>query len=32
MGNPEQEAREEIDRLLRVAGWHVCDAKRGGKR
>lgn len=26
MGNPEQQAREEIDRLLIAAGWHVCDA------
>lgn len=26
MGNPEQQAREEIDRLLSAAGWHVCDA------
>ena len=24
---PEQEAREEIDRPLTAAGWHVCDAK-----
>ena len=23
--NPEAKAREEIDRLLRAAGWHVCD-------
>ena len=23
--NPEAIAREEIDRLLRAAGWHVCD-------
>jgi type I restriction enzyme R subunit len=24
---PEQEARKEIDRLLALAGWHVCDYK-----
>jgi len=23
---PEQQARETIDRLLTNAGWHVCDA------
>lgn len=23
---PEQQARENIDRLLEAAGWHVCDA------
>lgn len=26
MGNPEQDARRQIDRLLVQAGWHVCDA------
>ncbi len=26
MAQPEQEAREQIDRLLNAAGWHVCDA------
>ena len=26
MGNPEQDARGEIDQLLVQAGWHVCDA------
>ncbi len=25
MGNPEQDARGEIDQLLAQAGWHVCD-------
>ncbi|WP_310451375.1 type I restriction endonuclease [Sulfuritalea sp.] len=25
MAQPEQQAREEIDRLLRAAGWRVCD-------
>jgi type I restriction enzyme R subunit len=25
MAQPEQQAREEIDRLLAAAGWHVCD-------
>ena len=25
--NPEAKAREEIDRLLKAAGWHVCDFK-----
>jgi type I restriction enzyme R subunit len=25
MAQPEQQAREEIDRLLATAGWHVCD-------
>jgi len=25
---PEQKAREEIDRLLSAAGWHVCDADK----
>src|SRR5262245_60094473 len=24
---PEAKARAEIDRLLRAAGWHVCDYK-----
>ena len=24
---PEQEARKEIDKLLALAGWHVCDYK-----
>ena len=27
MGNPEQRAREEIDRLLRAAGWAVQDVR-----
>ena len=26
MGNPEQDARRQIDQLLVQAGWHVCDA------
>ncbi len=26
MSQPEQQARETIDRLLEAAGWHVCDA------
>ena len=26
-GTPEAQARQEIDRLLEAAGWHVCDAK-----
>ncbi len=26
MSQPEQQARETIDRLLAAAGWHVCDA------
>lgn len=26
--SPEAQAREEIDRLLSAAGWHVCDVKR----
>jgi len=25
MAQPERQAREEIDRLLAAAGWHVCD-------
>src|SRR3569623_628667 len=25
MGNPEQDARRQIDQLLVQAGWHVCD-------
>src|SRR3569832_2953973 len=25
MGNPEQDARRQIDQLLALAGWHVCD-------
>ncbi|MDZ4254304.1 MAG: type I restriction-modification enzyme R subunit C-terminal domain-containing protein [Sulfuritalea sp.] len=25
MAQPEQQAREEIDRLLKAAGWRVCD-------
>jgi len=25
MGNPEQDARRQIDQLLVLAGWHVCD-------
>ncbi len=25
MAKPEEKAREEIDRLLAAAGWHVCD-------
>lgn len=25
---PEQQARENIDALLQVAGWHVCDADK----
>jgi len=25
MAQPEQQAREEIDRLLKAAGWQVCD-------
>ncbi|KAF0164292.1 MAG: hypothetical protein FD157_2246 [Rhodocyclaceae bacterium] len=25
MAQPEQQAREEIDRLLKAAGWSVCD-------
>jgi type I restriction enzyme R subunit len=25
MAQPEQQAREEIDKLLTQAGWHVCD-------
>jgi hypothetical protein len=24
---PEQQARGNIDRLLEVAGWHVCDRR-----
>jgi len=27
-GSPEERAREEIDRLLDTAGWHVCDFGR----
>ena len=26
MGNPEQDARRQIDKLLVQAGWRVCDA------
>ena len=26
VAQPEQQAREQIDRLLLAAGWHVCDA------
>ncbi|MBX3673101.1 MAG: DEAD/DEAH box helicase family protein [Burkholderiales bacterium] len=26
-GTPEAQARQEIDRLLEAAGWHVCDAR-----
>ena len=25
MGNPEQDARRQIDQSLAQAGWHVCD-------
>lgn len=28
MTQPEQLARENIDRLLTAAGWHVCDGYR----
>jgi len=26
MAQPEQKGREQIDRLLKAAGWYVCDA------
>ena len=32
MAQPEQQAREEIDRLLAAAGWHVCDLAQANIR
>jgi type I restriction enzyme, R subunit len=32
MARPEQLAREIVDRLLRAAGWHVCDASAANIR
>jgi len=28
MGNPEQDARRQIDQLLVQTGWHVCDVDK----
>jgi len=29
---PEDKAREEIDRMLTIAGWHVCNYKEANIR